>query len=364
MNKIGFGFLRLPTKDDKNIDYELVNQLVDLFIRQGGRYFDTAYTYLNGLSENAIKKCVVERYERSRLWIVDKLPSWKVTSHEECFQYFNEQLERCGVSNFDGYLLHWLNRENYAIAEKYDEFGFLQQLKKEGKVKKIGFSYHDGADLLEEILSKHPEVDIVQLQINYLDWESSTIESKNCYEVVKKHHKSVVVMEPVKGGTLAMLPEQAEQILKEIHPDESSASWALRFVQSLDGVDVVLSGMNEMSQMQDNMRDIEKLNDIEYEALDKVKKIFEERTAIPCTGCRYCVNGCPQKILIPDLFKIYNEYYRYPSEDWKMQPQFDTLMERSGSPSDCIGCKKCERSCPQKIQITEWLKTISEKFIS
>ncbi|MGN1033585.1 MAG: aldo/keto reductase, partial [Intestinibacter sp.] len=228
MNKVGFGFLRLPKinqNDDKSIDFALLNEMVDSFLQKGGKYFDTAYTYLDGESEKALKKCLVKRHPRKSFLIADKLPTWKIKSHEECYEYFEEQLIRCGVTYFDNYMLHWLNKDHYNICQKYDEFEFLKELKKQGKARKIGFSYHDNAELLDIILTDHPEVDYIQLQINYLDWKSPSVEAEKCYNVAKKHDKQIIVMEPVKGGTLANLPKEADEIFKKIHPEKSTASW-------------------------------------------------------------------------------------------------------------------------------------------
>lgn len=365
MNKTGFGFLRLPMIHEGDMsgpDWTLINQMVDEYIEMGGTYFDTAYTYLDGQSEEAIKEAVVRRYPRERVWIADKLPSWKITSHAECFRYYEEQLERCGVTGFDTYLLHWLNGKHYEIAERFDEFGFLQELKRAGQVKKIGFSYHDNAMLLDRILTEHPEVDVVQLQINYLDWDSAGVQSRACYETAVKHHKSVVVMEPVKGGTLAGLPAEAEEVLKKIHPEASSASWAIRFALSLEKVDVVLSGMNSMEQIRDNMQDLKPLNEEELEAVCKVRKMLTEQIAIPCTGCRYCVEHCPKKINIPQYFSLYNEHMQNPSEDWKIIPAYHALTGKFGKSSDCIRCGNCERNCPQKLPIMEGLVKVGAVF--
>lgn len=257
MNRLGFGFLRLPEiekNNEKEIDWPLLNQMVDLFLSSGGVYFDTAYTYLDGRSERAFRKSVVERYPRSAYQIADKLPSWYVKKQEDCQQYFRRQCDRCGVEWFDVYLLHWLNRENYAIAQQHREFEFLSRLKAEGKARKTGFSYHGDAALLDKILTEHPEVDLVQLQINYLDWESPAMEAHKCYDIAVKHSKEIVVMEPVKGGILANLPEEAELLLHSYHPQYSPASWAIRFAASLEKVSVVLSGMNSTAQLQDNLK--------------------------------------------------------------------------------------------------------------
>ncbi|WP_253288395.1 aldo/keto reductase [Intestinibacter bartlettii] len=362
MNKLGFGFLRLPQIDEDKIDFETLNKMVDLFLEKGGKYFDTAYTYLDGNSEIALRECVVKRYPRDSFLICDKLPSWYIKSYEDCNVYFEKQLKRCGVDYFDVYMIHWLNETNYSICEKYDQFKFLRNLKKEGKAKKIGFSYHDNAKLLDKILDDHPEVDYVQLQINYLDWNSSSIESKKCCEVAKAHNKKVIVMEPVKGGTLANLPDDATKILKNINKDDSIASWAIRFTQSIEQVEIVLSGMNSIEQVIDNMKDIKPLCNYEFEALDNVCKIIESNTAIACTGCGYCKKDCPIDIAIPKYFSLYNELYRYPHEDWKIKPVYNKITTLNGKPSDCIECKNCENNCPQKIEITSWLKKIDSKL--
>lgn len=365
MNKTGFGFLRLPTEasDSKQIDDTTLNAMVDAFLAQGGNYFDTAYTYLDGMSEEALRKAVVERYPRERFRIADKLPGWKVTSHEECSRYFAEQLKRCGVDFFDVYLIHWLNAENYEICEKYDEFAFLRQMKAEGKAKQIGFSYHDSPQLLDRILTEHPEVDYVQLQINYLDWNSVSLQAAKCYEIAAlKHGKKICVMEPVKGGTLAVLPKEAEMMLRQMQPDRSIASWAIRFAASLEAVEIVLSGMNTLEQMADNMQEMECLKKEEKQALEKAAEKIRSQTAIPCTACNYCAANCPQQIPISQYFALYNDYKRNPEEDWKMQYVYDGFAKTHGKASDCVGCQNCEKNCPQKLEITTFLKEIAEVF--
>ena len=358
MNKLGFGFLRLPQKDGAT-DYPLLNQMVDTFLAKGGTYFDTAYTYLDGRSEEAIRESLRKRHPRQSYRLADKLPSWMVTSPGDCRRYFQEQCQRCGVDEFDVYLLHWLNRENYAICQQQDEFGFLRELKSSGKAEKIGFSYHDGAALLDQILSEHPEVDVVQLQINYLDWNSPSIQGKLCYQVAKKHGKSVVVMEPVKGGTLASLPSSAESLLRAIRPEDSMACWALRFAQSLSQVDTVLSGMNTMEQLADNLRPVSPLSQEEWDALQQAASLITAQTAVPCTGCRYCQGHCPQDIPIPEYFALLNELSRNPQEDWKIQPVYDGLAQTRGMASACIECKRCEAHCPQRLPITSYLKDVA-----
>lgn len=359
MNKIGFGYLRLPQTGGKEIDWPLLDAMVDEFLASGGTYFDTAYTYLDGMSEAALKRTVVKRHPRASFQIADKLPGWKVKREEDCQRYFSEQLERCGVDYFDVYLLHWLNQANYAIAEQYDEFGFLNLLKAAGQIRKTGFSYHGDASTLERILRAHPEVDVVQLQINYLDWDDPAMESHKCYNIAARYGKEIVVMEPVKGGTLADLPEEAARLLRQAAPDRSSASWAIRFAQSLEHVSIVLSGMNTMEQIWDNMRDTVPLTPPEYDLLEQASAMIAKNTAIPCTGCRYCVKDCPKGIAIPDYFRIYNGYSRFPAEGWKMEPVYASIAQASGKASDCIHCQTCEKSCPQQIPITRWLEKVA-----
>ncbi len=360
MKKLGFGFLRLPKgPEGADFDYDLLNRMVDAFLTGGGRYFDTAYTYLDGKSEEALRKALVERHPRAAFEIATKLPGYLVKAPGDCERMFQIQLERCGVDFFDVYLLHWLNPENYRIAEAFDEFGFLQKLKGQGRAGRIGFSYHGDAALLETILTAHPETDIVQLQINYLDWEDSAIQARECYEVAARHGKSVVVMEPVKGGTLANLPEEGEAILKALSP-ESPASWAIRFVTDLDKVEVVLSGMNAMEQLRDNHRDFVPLTEEERLALHQVAGILNRTIAVPCTGCRYCVSHCPRNIPIPDFFAIYNSYSRHPEDDWKLQPTYEALAARFNRASACLGCGICAGHCPQNIPIPEFLPKIAK----
>ena len=366
MNKLGFGFLRLPRldpKDETSLDFAAIQPMIDRFLAEGKTaYFDTAYTYLGGASETGLKTVLTSRYPREAYRVADKLPSWKVEKEEDCLRYFEEQQQRCGLEWFDVYLLHWLNAKNYAIAEQFHEFEFIANLKKQGLVKQIGFSYHDGPELLERILQKHPEVDYVQLQINYLDWESPTIQSRACYETAVRHGKRVIVMEPVKGGSLATLPEEAAALLQASHPDWSPASWAVRFVQSLPGVEIVLSGMSTEEQVADNLRDIEPLTEQELAALAQAAEIIRRNTAIPCTACNYCAPNCPKNIAIPKYFNLFNEYSRSPGEGWKMGHAYRALTESFGAPGDCIGCTACQKNCPQKLPIIEHLKQVKQAF--
>ncbi len=357
MNKVGFGFLRLPLSED-GVSYPLLNQMVDLYLERGGRYFDTAYTYLNGKSEEAIREAVVKRHPRGSFVLADKLPGYLASSKDDCHCFFEEQLRRCGVTYFDVYMLHWLNTENYQLAERYDEFAFLRELKTAGRVRKIGFSYHDTAGLLDEILTLHPEVDIVQLQINYADWESEAIQSRRCYEAAQRHGKPVIVMEPVKGGALAALPEEAAALLNALNPAASAASYAIRFAQSLPGVEVVLSGMNSLEQMRDNLRELPSILPEEAACLKQVAEILKRGTAIACTGCAYCIAHCPQGIPIPQIFRLYNEYHYDPSNGWKIMPVYKSLVQSKGKASDCVQCRSCESHCPQTLPIANTLKKV------
>ena len=361
INKLGFGFLRLPKKDD-SFDWNTICAMVDTFLAGGGTFFDTCYTYLDGNSELGIKKCVVERKPRESFPLSEKLPGYLFKSYDDCQKYFDEERQRCGVEWFDVLMLHWLNDENYAKAEEYDEFRFLREKKAEGLAKRIGFSFHGDAVLLDRILTDHPEVDLVLLQLNYLDWESEGIQSRKCYETCLRHGKSVLVMEPVKGGTLAAIPEEAEAKLRALHPDWSPSDWALRFVQSLPGVEICLSGMGTVDQVTANIRPFEPLNEEEIALLAEAAEIIRGKTAIACTGCGYCAPHCPKNIPIPQYSKLYNELSRYPGDDWKILPTYHQLALSAGKASECIGCHSCEKHCPQKLAIAEHMKAIAQKF--
>ena len=368
MKKLGFGLMRLPLlneEDKKSIDKEQTCQMTDLFLERGFTYFDTAYMYHEYESERAVKDFLVTRKDRGSYTLASKLPVMQLKEKEDMERIFNEQREKCGVEYFDYYLLHALDAEHYKTVKRLGCFEFAMQKKAEGKVKHVGFSFHDSADVLDEILTDHPEAEFVQLQLNYLDWEDAKVQSRKCYETAVKHGKKVVVMEPVKGGTLANLPAKAKEVLHGLHPDWSDASWAIRFVASLENVMVVLSGMSNLQQMEDNsgyMEQFEPLTEQEKKVLlGQVVDIIHEAAKIPCTACRYCVEGCPMSIAIPEYFALYNaEITEKGTPEHK--EQFEALAKEHGKPGDCVACGQCEGACPQHLPAIEWLKKVAEVF--
>ena len=357
MAELGFGFLRLPLLSDGSIDYPALNEMVDRFMAGGGRRFDTAYMYHDGESEVAVGKALAQRYPREAFHLTSKLPGYNYTTREECYAAFRQQLEKCCVDHFDIYMLHWMTEARYAHAEKYDQFGFLRELKAAGKAKKIGFSFHDTAPLLDKILTRHPEVDCVLIQINYLDWESEGVQSRRCYEVARKHGKEIIVMEPVKGGTLVNIPEDAAALVSSIAPGKSPASQAIRFVRSLPGISTVLSGMSTPEQMADNLSPFQAMTEEEMQTMLRAGQLIRDRVAIGCTGCGYCLKHCPIGLPIPTILKLYNEYKFYPRHKWKIDPAYNQLPHKA---SECIGCGSCEANCPQKLPIATHMKTVAE----
>lgn len=361
MIDLGFGFMRLPinNNDYSDIDIEQVKEMVDKYIAAGYNYFDTGYGYHDGNSEKAIKEAIIKRYPREDVLIADKLPLYELTKESDIEAIFNEQLERCGVEYFDYYLVHNTTDVFQPVCDFLDCFGFIREKKEKGLVKKIGFSHHDSAETLDRILSENPDVDFVQLQINYLDWHNSeSIQSKECYEVARKHNVDVIVMEPVKGGNLVNLPKEANEKLTAYNPDASEVSWALRFCLSLEGVICTLSGASSIEQIEENIniaKDFKPMNDEEKEILNEIAEILNESTAIPCTYCNYCIEHCPSNIPISKFFELYND----AKSAIEVQPlyyiYYNNYSEKGAPASDCTYCGDCVDHCTQHLEIPELL---------
>ncbi len=370
--KLGFGMMRMPLIDNTNaadVDVEQVSKMVDMFLERGFTYFDTAWMYNGFNSENVVKKALVERHSRESFTLATKLHAGFINTKEDRDKIFNEQLQKTGAGYFDYYLIHGIEAGMIRKYEDLDCFGWLLDKKKEGMVRHAGFSFHDTPELLDEILTNHPEMEFVQLQINYLDWESEWVQSRACYEVAVKHGKPVIVMEPVKGGTLANLPEDAKKLFKDCDPEMSIPSWAVRFAASLENVMVVLSGMSSLEQMDNNtsyMKEFKPLSDDEKDMCFKAAEIINNQIAIPCTACSYCTEGCPMKIAIPKYFSLYNENMRedMAKKGWTINyTNYGNLVNSGfGKASDCIACGQCEGVCPQHLPIIENLKKVAAHF--
>lgn len=362
--KLGFGLMRLPQKGDE-IDIQRLCDMVDAYMESGMNYFDTAYMYCGGKSESAIREALVKRYPRDSFYLTDKLPQWMMSGIDDRDKIFNDQLERTGVEYFDLYLLHSVeDGSNYEGYVKYDCFNWAMKKKAEGKIRHFGFSYHGTPELLDKILTEHPEVEIVQIQLNYADWNNPLVQSGALYEVLQKHNKPILIMEPVKGGTLAAAEPEIEQMMKRALPDSSIASWALRFAASLPGVVTVLSGMSTEEQMADNLKTFthfQTLTQEEQEIIRQAQAALTKNPTIQCTSCRYCCDGCPQGISIPDIFRAVNTLRLY-GEDGRPHMFYQNLTEKSGKAGDCISCGQCESVCPQHLPIIDLLKEASEKL--
>ena len=364
--KLGFGLMRLPLTDanDKgSIDVEETKKMVDAFIEQGFTYFDTAWMYCAFKSENAVKEALTDRYPRDRYTLTTKLHAAYLKKKEDRDRIFEEQRQKTGVEYFDYYLIHAIDQELYSIYNEMDCFNWLMEKKKQGLVKHIGFSYHDSAEFLDQVLTEHPEMEFVQLQMNYLDWESAEVQSRKCYEVASKHGKPVIVMEPVKGGTLADVPVEVRESFAAYHPDLSVPSWAIRFVASLDNVAMVLSGMSNMEQLMDNisyMKEFVPMNAEETELVHKAAEMIKDSIAIPCTGCSYCTEGCPMQIAIPDLFRVYNKSKRGEISDVEADEEYRQLTESGGKARECLACGQCQVACPQHLEIINYLKDVAK----
>ena len=361
--------MRLPLlnpEDPKSIDMDQFKHMVDLFLERGFTYFDTAYPYHEECSEAAVREALVKRHPRDSFLLADKMPIMRVKCAEDYDRFFNEQLERCGVEYFDYYLLHNLGRDRYDNTQKFGGFQFLENLKKEGKARYIGFSYHDDAETLDRILTDHPEVDFVQLQVNYLDWDGTVAQSGKCYETAVKHGKKVTVMEPVKGGTLARLPEDAVSLFNEFYKDTSplpsAASLAIRYVASLREVQIVLSGMSSLEQLDDNtsyMKVFVPLSEGEQNLTAKITDVMKRTIKVPCTSCRYCLEECPIGVNIPDYFGLLN---LHAVTGQKTNMYYQRYSMNHAKASECLKCGRCEQICPQHIEIRSFLEEFAALY--
>jgi len=361
--KLGFGCMRLPMKDGE-VDYDEFNKMIDYYMDQGFNYFDTAHGYIGGKSEIAIRECLAKRYPRESFILTNKLTKPYFNSQEDIIPFFEKQLELCGVEYFDFYLMHAQDRNTYEHFQKTNAYEECLKLKEAGKIKHLGISFHDNADMLQKILNDHPEIEIVQIQFNYADYLSSSVQSKRVYEVCKAYDKPVLVMEPVKGGGLVNMPEDAKKIFDGLNSNNSYASYAIRFAASFDGMYKVLSGMSSFEQLKDNvdyMKDFKPLNEEEMNATLKVGEMLRNMGGIPCTACRYCVDGCPMKISIPDLFSCYNSKIQF--KDWNAGYYYNVhTNDGHGKASECIKCGACEKICPQHLEIRNLLEKVAKEF--
>ena len=358
----GFGCMRLPMNGSE-VDLEQTKRMVDAFLDAGFNYFDTAHSYIQGKSETALKTCLTSRHPRGSYILTDKLTANFFNSEADIRPLFESQLEACGVDYFDFYLMHAQGAGNYGHFKACRAYETAFALKAEGKVRHVGISFHDRPEVLEQILTDYPQVEVVQIQFNYVDYDDPAVQSRRCYEVCRKFGKPVIVMEPVKGGNLVNLPEDARAVLDELHGG-SPASYAIRFAAGFPGMMMVLSGMSSMEQMQDNiafMQDFKPLNETELAAVKRVQEIFKSKNLIPCTACRYCTDGCPRHISIPDLFAIMNTEQLY--HDWNADYYYNVVHTAPGrKASDCLKCGKCEKVCPQHLPIRKLLGDVAKEF--
>ena len=360
--KLGFGLMRLPGTDEAHPDFDKTMEMVDEFIKSGFTYFDTAHGYHFGMSEVAVKKCISSRYPRDKFVLTDKLTQEYFKTTADIRPFFESQLKTCGVDYFDFYLMHAQNESVFEYFKEKNAYEEALKFKREGKIKHFGISFHDNAGVLDGILTEYPQIEVVQIQYNYLDYDDAAVQSRLCLETCEKHGKPVIVMEPVKGGNLVRLTDDAKAAVSEA--GISPANLAIRFAASPDSVMMVLSGMSTLEQLEENvsfMRDFRPLDEKELAATKKVADIIHAKNMIACTACRYCVAGCPKKILIPDLFACYNAKKHF--NDWNSQFYYEEILTvKNGKASDCIKCGKCEAICPQKLAIRDFLELVAKQF--
>lgn len=360
--KLGFGFMRLPTDENKDVKINEVKEMVDLFIASGFNYFDTAHGYVGGKSEIALREALTERYPRDAYVIADKLSPPHFKCEEDIRPLIEEELKLVGVDYFDFFLMHAQDKENYAKYKKCRAYEIAAMMKAEGKLRHVGMSFHDTHEVLDMILTEHPELDFVQIQLNYADFDDPSVQSRKCLEVANKHGKPVIVMEPVKGGTLVNLPEAADKLLREAG-EGSNASYAIRFAAGCEGVFMVLSGMGNREMVLDNtsyMKDFKPLSDKQMNAVMGVMELFRSRSDIPCTDCKYCEEVCPKNIPIPALFACLNAQNNF--KYWNTAYYYGIHTDGRGRAADCIKCGMCEKACPQHLKIRDLLERVSETF--
>ncbi len=367
-SKFGFGCMRLPLTDENDptsVDQELFNEMVDIYMDKGYNYFDTSYAYHGGISEIAIRKAVVERYPRESYQICDKMPTWALTSAEDNEKFVSEMLERLAIDYFDVFFVHNINVPWLKLAEDHNTFEYVKKMKEDGIAKKIGISFHDNATLLKEVLEKYGDIlDIVQLELNYLDWEDKSIEARKCYDLCVEYGCDVYVMEPLKGGVIVNTSDEIKKDFKEFNPDKSIASFAIRFCASLEHVKIVLSGMSNMSDLEDNIHtydNFEPLSDDENKFLDNMALKLRESVAVPCSECGYCVEACPEMIPIPEYFHLYNTSKNQPESNI-YKHYFDKIGDEKVPADDCTYCGTCVDHCTQKIDIPDELEKVREHF--
>ena len=363
VGKLGFGYMRLPRKDGK-FDIASVNEMVDEFLSYGFSHFDTSYIYEG--SEEALRESLVKRHPRDRFQIATKMTPFRVRKPEHHYEQLETSLERLGVDFVDYYFIHALTEASIKIANELDTWAFMREVREKGYAKHIGFSFHGTPEELDEVLTGHPEFEVVQLQINYLDWESDDVQSRRCYEIARKHGKPVIVMEPTKGGLLAGGESEIVKLFEAADPDASAASWAFRFVGELDGLVTALSGMESIDHIRDNAKtfaDFKPLSEEEHQVIRKAVDIINAIPRVPCTSCRYCVPNCPKGINIPMYIDMYNSLLVHKHRS-STGYKYASMTSHGTSPVECVKCRECEKHCPQHIEISDVLTKLTDDMES